>query len=176
MGDSGGPSKGGASSTTLGASACVLHAVALIRTVVQRLFSTFAGGLPGVGLLILRVAVAVPLLSAGLKTAASASPVTLELAAAGAALFLLAGLWTPLAGAVIAAAELALAAVPWMRACSAASTSAFPNVSLSVSSSRPPKGVVTDLAIWAPPRTLIEGCQPVFRDSDCAGRGDQNDR
>jgi putative oxidoreductase len=93
----------------LGASACVLHAVALIRTVVQRLFSTFAGGLPGVGLLILRVAVAVPLLSAGLKTAASASPVTLELAAAGAALFLLAGLWTPLAGAVIAAAELALA-------------------------------------------------------------------
>src|SRR5262249_36750457 len=81
------------------------------------LFSTFPGGLPGAGLLLLRVAAATPLVYAGLLTVASPSPVILEAATAGAAILLLIGLWTPLAGALIAVAELGLAlqhpAGPW---------------------------------------------------------------
>jgi len=84
---------------------------------VQRLFSTFPGGLPGAGLVLLRAAAALPLVYAGLLTAASSSPVILEAVTAGAAILLLIGLWTPLAGALIAVAELALAvqhpAGPW---------------------------------------------------------------
>jgi putative oxidoreductase len=87
-----------------------VEAVALFPgRVVQRLFSTFPGGLPGAGLLILRAAVAIPLMYAGLLTAGSAAPVILELVTAGAAVLLLIGLWTPLAGALIAVAELTLA-------------------------------------------------------------------
>jgi hypothetical protein len=83
----------------------------------QRLFSTFPCGLPGVGLVLLRAAAAVPLLYAWLLTAASPSPAILEVVTAGAAILLLIGLWTPLAGALIAAAQLGLAvlhpAEPW---------------------------------------------------------------
>ncbi len=74
----------------------------------QRLFSTFPCGLPGAGLVLLRAAVAIPLMRAGLLTVASPSPL-LEVATAGAAILLLIGLWTPLAGALIAVAELGLA-------------------------------------------------------------------
>jgi hypothetical protein len=84
---------------------------------VQRLFSTFPGGLPGAGLVLLRAAAAIPLVNAGLLTVASPSPVILEVVAAGAATLLLIGLWTPLVGALIAVAELGLAvlhpAEPW---------------------------------------------------------------
>ena len=66
---------------------------------------------------LLRVAAATPLVYAGLLTAASPSPVILEVVTAGAAILLLIGLWTPLAGALIAAAQLRLAvfhpAEPW---------------------------------------------------------------
>lgn len=58
---------------------------------------------------LLRVAAAVPLVYAGLLTVASSSPVLLEVLAAGAAILLLIGLWTPIAGALIAIAELGLA-------------------------------------------------------------------
>lgn len=75
----------------------------------QRLFSTFPGGLPGVGLALLRAAAAIPLLYAGLQTVASPSPVILEVVTGGAAILLLIGLWTPLAGVLIAVAELGLA-------------------------------------------------------------------
>ena len=75
----------------------------------QRLFSTFPGGLPGAGLLLLRGAAAIPLVHAGLVTAASASPVILEVVAAGGATLLLIGLWTPLAGTLIAVSQLGLA-------------------------------------------------------------------
>ena len=57
---------------------------------------------------------------AGLLTAAQPAPVTVvvQLAAAGAAALLLVGFWTPVAGAVMAVAELCLAfsqpADPWM--------------------------------------------------------------
>jgi len=85
---------------------------------VQRLFSTFPGGLPGAGLLLLRAAVAIPLVYMGLLTLASSSPAVVEVVSAGAAILLLIGLWTPLAGAVMTAAELGLAALhpaePWM--------------------------------------------------------------
>ena len=75
----------------------------------QRLFSTFPCGPPGAGLLLLRVAAAAPLVYAGLLTATSPSPSILGLVTAGAAILLLIGLWTPLAGAVIAVAQLTLA-------------------------------------------------------------------
>jgi putative oxidoreductase len=84
----------------------------------QRLFSTFPCGLPGAGLALLRAAAAIPLVYAGLLTVASSSPVLLEVVTAGAAILLLIGLWTPLAGGLIAVAELGLAvlhpAEPWM--------------------------------------------------------------
>jgi hypothetical protein len=84
----------------------------------QRLFSTFPRGLPGAGLAILRAASAIPLVYAGLLTVASSTPVLLEMVTAGAAILLLIGLWTPLAGALIAVAELGMAvlhpAEPWM--------------------------------------------------------------
>ena len=84
----------------------------------QRLFSTFPGGLPGAGLVLLRAAAAIPLTYAGLLTVVSSSPVLFEMVAAGAAILLLIGLWTPLAGALIAVAELGMAvlhpAEPWM--------------------------------------------------------------
>ena len=84
----------------------------------QRLFSTFPRGVPGAGLALLRAAAAIPLVYAGLLTVASSSPVLSELVAAGAAILLLIGLWTPLAGALVAVAELRLAflhsAEPWL--------------------------------------------------------------
>jgi putative oxidoreductase len=55
--------------------------------------------------------------NAGLLTVASASPVILDVMAGGAAILLLIGLWTPLAGALIAVAEVGLAVLhpgePW---------------------------------------------------------------
>ena len=75
----------------------------------RRFFSTFPGGLPGAGLVLLRAAAAIPLVHAGLRTVASPSPAILEAAAAWAAIPLLIGFWTPFAGALIAVAELALA-------------------------------------------------------------------
>lgn len=84
----------------------------------QRLFSTFPCGPPGAGLLLLRAAAAVPLVYTGLQAVASASPVFFEVVAAAAALLLLIGLWTPIAGALIAVAELGIAVLhpsePWM--------------------------------------------------------------
>ena len=75
----------------------------------QRLFSTFPCGWPGAGLLLLRAGVAIPLILVGLQTAASPAPVVADMATAGAALLLLIGLWTPVAGAAIAVAQLGLA-------------------------------------------------------------------
>ena len=83
----------------------------------QRLFSTFPGGLPGAGLVLLRAAAAGPLVYAGLLATTSPSPPILGVVTAGAAILLLIGLWTPLAGAVVTVAQLALAVFhpsePW---------------------------------------------------------------
>jgi putative oxidoreductase len=85
---------------------------------VQRLFSTFPQGLPGIGLVLLRAAVAIPLVQQAIVGLLNASPpAPLGLVAAGAALPLLVGLWTPMAGVLVAVAELGLAlshpAEPW---------------------------------------------------------------
>ena len=68
-------------------------------------------------MVLLRAAAAIPLAYAGLLAVASSSLAILEVVTAGAAILLLIGLWTPLAGALIAVAELSLAvrhpAAPW---------------------------------------------------------------
>jgi putative oxidoreductase len=79
----------------------------------QRLFSTFPNGWPGFGLLLLRLGVGIALISFGVSGlfAASAEPLALAryfIEAAGAILLIL-GLWTPVAGALIAMDELWIA-------------------------------------------------------------------
>jgi hypothetical protein len=71
----------------------------------RRLYSTFAGGWPGIGLLLMRIVVgAVVLWHAGPRLW-SDPPFHMMIASASlalAALLLIAGLWTPVAGAVVA--------------------------------------------------------------------------
>jgi len=74
----------------------------------QRLFSTFAGGWPGVGLLLQRLLIGTVLLRqeivcvSGATVCATIVPQTVG-AVAGA--FLLVGLWTPVAGTLVAIAD-----------------------------------------------------------------------
>ena len=78
----------------------------------QRLFSTFPEGWPGTGLVFLRtVAAILPVQQgiAGLLTAPLEALAIVQLAAAGAAALLMVGLWTPVAGVLMAIAELCLA-------------------------------------------------------------------
>jgi hypothetical protein len=79
-----------------------------VQAVVQRLFSTFPCGPPGVGLILVRAVAAIPLLYTGLAISSS-FPERWDVVAAAAALFLLIGLWTPLAGALMTVAEVCLA-------------------------------------------------------------------
>ena len=75
----------------------------------QRLFSTFANGWPGVGLLIQRVVAATFLVRygvlelAGMPYSASMIP---QIVAICAGIFLFVGLWTPIMGALIAVVEI----------------------------------------------------------------------
>ena len=74
----------------------------------QRLFSTFASGWPGFGLLIQRLVTGIALLHSGiavLNGTFASSVVAPHLAGAVLGLFILAGLWTPVAGALVAAVE-----------------------------------------------------------------------
>ena len=75
----------------------------------RRLYSTFAGGWPGIGLLVLRMVVGAALLvRSGVHLWVDA-PLRLTLASApltAAALLLVLGLWTPVAGAVAAIVEI----------------------------------------------------------------------
>ena len=87
----------------------------------QRLFSTFASGWPGVGLLLQRILAATLLVRCGIiqLTGTSFSTSTLpEIVAACAGILLLVGFWTPVVGSVIAVVELWIAvtsgADPWM--------------------------------------------------------------
>jgi putative oxidoreductase len=84
---------------------------------VQRLFATFPSGLPGAGLLLLRITAAVPLIYTGLLTVLSPALVIKDIVTAGGAILLLLGFWTPLAGSLIAVVELGRAwwspADPW---------------------------------------------------------------
>ncbi len=70
----------------------------------QRLFSTFAGGWPGAGLLMQRLLVGAASLYCAAAPPASTVAVPQVIAALG-GLLLIAGLWTPLAGVVVACAE-----------------------------------------------------------------------
>ena len=75
----------------------------------QRLFSTFADGFPGIGLLLQRLITAVAVVCSMLARCHSMTQhgsVALLLIDGGAALLLLVGLWTPFAGTVIAFCEL----------------------------------------------------------------------
>ena len=75
----------------------------------RRLFSTFAGGSPGIGLLILRLVLGSVLIVRASFKLWSDPPLTLTIASlillAGAILLIL-GLWTPIAGTIVALVEL----------------------------------------------------------------------
>jgi uncharacterized membrane protein YphA (DoxX/SURF4 family) len=78
----------------------------------QRLFSTFANGWPGLGLLIQRLVTGIALLHNGIakfNETPAVSVMTAESAGALLGLFILAGLWTPVAGALAVAVELWIA-------------------------------------------------------------------
>jgi putative oxidoreductase len=78
----------------------------------QRLFSTFASGWPGVGLLLQRILAAILLIRFGIVdlVAPSFAPSMIpEALAACAGVLLLIGLWTPIVGGLIALIELWIA-------------------------------------------------------------------
>jgi putative oxidoreductase len=75
--------------------------------ILQRLFSTFASSWPGFGLLLQRLVTGIALLNNGiaqLKTPAAGLMIP-EISGAVLGLFIVAGLWTPVVGALIAAVE-----------------------------------------------------------------------
>ena len=74
----------------------------------QRLFSTFANSWPGFGLLIQRLFTGIALIHRGIAQmeTPTAGLVIPEITGAVLGLFILAGLWTPLIGALVAAVEL----------------------------------------------------------------------
>ena len=78
----------------------------------QRLFSTFANGWPGAGLLLQRVLAGSMLVRLGIicltATSVSVSMIP-QVVAACAGILLLVGLWTPVVGTLIAAVELWIA-------------------------------------------------------------------
>ncbi len=83
------------------------------------MFFTFADGLPGFGLLLLRIAVGTALVVRCLRPDHGALPYTiLHVIAAGAGMFLLFGAWTRLAGVMVAIIESVIAfshnSDPWV--------------------------------------------------------------
>ena len=73
--------------------------------VVRRLYSSFAHGAPGVGLLLLRLVVGTALIVyevMALRGSPSAAWTVFALFVIGLALLLIAGLWTPVAGVLVA--------------------------------------------------------------------------
>jgi uncharacterized membrane protein YphA (DoxX/SURF4 family) len=77
--------------------------------VVRRLYSTFAAGWPGIGLLIMRIVVGSVFLvraTAQLGTDVPLQATLVSVAVAGPGLLLVIGLWTPLAGMAMAVIEI----------------------------------------------------------------------
>jgi putative oxidoreductase len=77
--------------------------------VVRRLFSTFANGWPGAGLLLLRVTSGSALVAHGIATMhgePQLGTAVIDGFAAGAGLMLVVGLWTPIAGTIVALIEI----------------------------------------------------------------------
>jgi len=85
----------------------------LLGCSLQRLFSTFPDGWPGFGLLLLRLAAGIALICFAIvdfTEPIGESPTAVrDLFAAGGGILLLAGLWTPVAGALIAIDQLWIA-------------------------------------------------------------------
>ena len=82
------------------------------EAVLQRLFSSFANGWPGVGLLLQRLVMAILLVRCGiiqLEGTPLSSSMIPQLVGALAGILLLVGFWTPVVGASIALIELWLA-------------------------------------------------------------------
>jgi putative oxidoreductase len=78
----------------------------------QRLYSTFASGWPGVGLLLLRLLTGAALLYFGLVSALAAPSLTiivLQISGIAAGILILIGLWTPVAGTLAAIIKLWIA-------------------------------------------------------------------
>jgi putative oxidoreductase len=78
----------------------------------QRLFSTFANGWPGIGLLLQRLLIAAALLHFGmshLNGTSDLASIVLSLIGAAAGILLLIGLWTPVVGSLIAAVQMWIA-------------------------------------------------------------------
>ena len=74
----------------------------------QRLFTMFPGGRPGAGLFVLRLTAAIPLIIGGGPAVRDAPQLELHamyFATIGVGILLLAGLWTPVAGALQAIIE-----------------------------------------------------------------------
>ncbi len=76
----------------------------------RRLYSTFAGGWPGTGLLLIRVVAGSALVvRAGLTLCSDPPPISVTIPAIlliGAGFLLIAGLWTPIAGTSVALTEI----------------------------------------------------------------------
>jgi len=82
------------------------------RDFLQRLFSMFPNGWPGRGLLLLRAVAGILPICDGIASLMGAGPsgsVALQITAASAGIFLLAGFWTPIAGALLACSDIWLA-------------------------------------------------------------------
>src|SRR5689334_1348816 len=78
-------------------------------TFLQRLFSNFACGWPGRGLLLERLLAGAALLHCGItyfRTEPQVAAVAPHIIGAAAGILLLVGLWTPVAGCLVAIAEL----------------------------------------------------------------------
>lgn len=78
----------------------------------QRLFSTFASGWPGVGLVLLRLLTGAALIHFGISSIREGPPpltVTMQVIGIATAAFLLVGMFTPVAGVLAAAAKVWIA-------------------------------------------------------------------
>lgn len=76
-----------------------------LASVVRRLFSTFAHGSPGIGLLLMRLAAGIALIVHGITKLLSGPPLgsaILPAVTTCVGILLLAGLWTPIAGVLVA--------------------------------------------------------------------------
>jgi putative oxidoreductase len=86
--------------------------------ILQRLFSTFPNSWPGLGLLLLRISLSIALISfvtAGLSAGKPLESISFarDLTAALAGFFLIAGLWTPVMGSLVAIDEIWIALSPY---------------------------------------------------------------
>jgi putative oxidoreductase len=88
---------------------------------VQRLFSTFADGWPGIGLLLLRLLTGAALIHFGLTGILEGAPpliIALQVIGVAAAIFLLLGLFTPPAGSLAAIAKTGIVVARLASCCS----------------------------------------------------------